>query len=385
MWIEERATNKGTQYIYYERYSDPVTGKNKRVSISLKGNTPRYVKEATRLLQEKISRKLDSIEQDKYITLHQVAYMWLEHTRPTVKLSTHVNHGIYVKKIDKYIPNDLPIIRVTPVMIERLVNGVYYVENLSYHYSKSLLTSIKAIFRYAKRRGLLNNIQDIEDIKLIKKPFSVSDIAKKQNKFLDNYELKEALQQIYKIEPRISLLFEFISLTGLRIGELLALRYCDYNKEKATININGTLQYHCNNSSDFKRGTPKNIYSVRDIKLCKRSIRILERIITENKRNALWFTGYKENGYIFTAKRGNPYNMQYLNKILKRVQVNNKNLTTHIFRHTHISILSELGVPLKAIMQRVGHNDPTTTLSIYTHVTQAMNEDVINKLNARNG
>ncbi len=36
-------------------------------------------------------------------------------------------------------------------------------------------------------------------------------------------------------------------------------------------------------------------------------------------------------------------------------------------------------------MQRVGHNDPATTLSIYTHVTQAMNEDVINKLNARNG
>ena len=77
--------------------------------------------------------------------------------------------------------------------------------------------------------------------------------------------------------------------------------------------------------------------------------------------------------------------MQYINKILKRVSISDKHITTHIFRHTHISILSELGVPLKAIMQRVGHNDPATTLSIYTHVTQAMNEDVINKLNARNG
>ena len=35
-----------------------------------------------------------------------------------------------------------------------------------------------------------------------------------------------------------------------------------------------------------------------------------------------------------------------------------KHLTTHIFRYTHISMLSELGVPLKTIMQRVGHNDP---------------------------
>lgn len=139
------------------------------------------------------------------------------------------------------------------------------------------------------------------------------------------------------------------------------------------------------NSSEIKRGTPKNIYSVRDVKLCNRAVRILEKITIENKRRSLWFNGYHEQGYIFTAKRGNPYDMQYINKILKRVSIGDKHITTHIFRHTHISILSELGVPLKAIMQRVGHNDPATTLSIYTHVTQAMNEDVINKLNARNG
>ena len=58
-------------------------------------------------------------------------------------------------------------------------------------------------------------------------------------------------------------------------------------------------------------------------------------------------------------------------------------LTTHIFRRTHISMLSELGVPLKTIMQRVGHNNPNTTLSSYTHVTKSMYDDVINMLNQR--
>lgn len=385
MWIEERATNTGIKYIYYERYNCPATGKLKRVSISLNGNSPTYKKQASKLLHEKIAQVLDGYEQDKYITLHEVAHLWLDHTRPTVKLATHVNHNTHVKKIFKYIPTDIPIIKVTPIMIEELANKVYYVENRSYHYSKSLMTTVRAIFRYAKRRGLVKDIQDIEDIKIIKKPFSRDEVAKKQNKFLDNMELKEVLRQLNDISPRISLLVEFISLTGLRIGELLALRYCDYDKEKATININGTLQYHCNNSSETKRGTPKNIYSVRDVKLCNRAVCILERITIENKRRSLWFNGYHEQGYIFTAKRGNPYDMQYINKILKRVSIGDKHITTHIFRHTHISILSELGVPLKAIMQRVGHNDPATTLSIYTHVTQAMNEDVINKLNARNG
>ena len=46
-------------------------------------------------------------------------------------------------------------------------------------------------------------------------------------------------------------------------------------------------------------------------------------------------------------------------------------------------MLSELGVSLKTIMQRVGHNDPNTTLSSYTHVTKSMYDDVINKLNQR--
>ena len=178
MWIEERATNTETKYIYYERYNCPMTGKLKRVSISLNGNSPTYKKQASKLLHEKIAQVLDGYEQDKYITLHEVAHLWLDHTRPTVKLATHVNHNTHVKKIFKYISTDIPIIKVTPIMIEELANNVYYVENRSYHYSKSLMTTVRAIFRYAKRRGLVKDIQDIEDIKIIKKPFSRDDVAK---------------------------------------------------------------------------------------------------------------------------------------------------------------------------------------------------------------
>ena len=123
---------------------------------------------------------------------------------------------------------------------------------------------------------------------------------------------------------------------------------------------------------------------MRDVTLDNRCVKILNSIITDNKRQALWFKGYEEQGYIFAAKRGNPYDMQYINKLLKQVRIEGKHLTTHIFRHTHISILAELGIPLKAIMQRVGHNDPATTLSIYTHVTQHMKNDIVEKLNSRN-
>ncbi|WP_210618474.1 tyrosine-type recombinase/integrase [Mammaliicoccus lentus] len=57
-----------------------------------------------------------------------------------------------------------------------------------------------------------------------------------------------------------------------------------------------------------------------------------------------------------------------------------KKITTHTLRHTHISFLTQMGISIKAIMERVGHSDHRTTLEIYTHVTNQMKSDMINKL-----
>lgn len=383
MWVETLTNSKGTRYKYCERYELP-NGDIRKVSITLNSNSTYARKQASIELQNKIKDVIKQLHLDPNITMYEVAQLWLEHTEPTVKIATHINHMLHVKKIFTYIDTSIPLVKVTPIMIENMIHNVYYKEELSYYYAKSILTTVRAIFRHAKRRRIIQDIHEIEDINVKKKPFTHTEIAKKQNKFLDAVELKSVLSQLTKLAPRVALLIEFMSLTGLRIGELLALRYCDYDKEKATININGTLQYFYKNGSDIKRGTPKNIYSVRDVTLDARCVKILNSIITDNKRQLLWFKGYEEQGYIFTAKRGNPYDMQYINKLLKQVHIEGKHLTTHIFRHTHISILAELGIPLKAIMQRVGHNDPATTLSIYTHVTQHMKNDIVEKLNNRN-
>lgn len=382
MWIEERQSKKGTRYKYCERFELP-NGEIRKVSVIFNTNSSHARKQAIIELQRKYEQAVKEIDINKVVTYYDVAMSWLEHTEPTVKRSTHINHTIYVNKIFTYIDKSLPIADLTAVTLEDVLHKVYYVENLSYSYTRATFTTMKAIYKHAKRKKLIPSLIDFEDIEIKKKPFSHSDIAKKQNKFLDAVELKETLMQLSKIDSRISLLFEFVSLTGLRIGELLALRYSDYDKENATININGTIQYDYKNSSEIKRGTPKNIYSVRDVSLSDRAVSILDSIMLENKRRSLWFEGYIDHGYIFTSSRGNPYDIQFLNRRLKGVNIEGKHLTTHIFRHTHISMLAELGVPLKTIMQRVGHNDPNTTLSIYTHVTKSMHDDVINKLNHR--
>ena len=59
---------------------------------------------------------------------------------------------------------------------------------------------------------------------------------------------------------------------------------------------------------------------------------------------------------------------------------NPRDFSSHMFRHSHISLLTELGIPVKAIMSRVGHINEKTTIQIYTHVTKNMELDISEKM-----
>lgn len=79
-----------------------------------------------------------------------------------------------------------------------------------------------------------------------------------------------------------------------------------------------------------------------------------------------------------------------MRRILKYTDIQKK-LTPHAFRYTNISTMTEAGGELPTIMERVGHEDPNTTLNVYTHATNKMkvksiinisihNREILNKL-----
>ncbi|WP_269476053.1 tyrosine-type recombinase/integrase [Enterococcus faecium] len=70
---------------------------------------------------------------------------------------------------------------------------------------------------------------------------------------------------------------------------------------------------------------------------------------------------------------------QSLRAVSKELNIDKK-VSSHMLRHSHISLLTELGIPLKAIMDRVGHEDSKTTLKIYTHTTKNMQNQLVEKL-----
>ncbi|HJF33266.1 MAG TPA: tyrosine-type recombinase/integrase, partial [Sporosarcina psychrophila] len=88
------------------------------------------------------------------------------------------------------------------------------------------------------------------------------------------------------------------------------------------------------------------------------------------------FVFCRDNGYPFAPKNIGVRMARLVGKTSIK-----KNATPHIFRHTHISMLTEAGVELPTIMARVGHEDIETTMKVYTHVTNKMKKDASVKIN----
>ena len=78
-----------------------------------------------------------------------------------------------------------------------------------------------------------------------------------------------------------------------------------------------------------------------------------------------------------------PLNINNANQYLKRAaerQKIDKKVTTHYFRHTHVSVLADMDVPLRVIQKRVGHAKGDITMQIYMHVTKQTQDEFENQI-----
>ena len=376
MWIEERKDkNDNISYAYIERYTCPLTGKKKRVSVVYPNKSRLTQKTAQQYLQDRIDEIIAGYS--TAITLSELLDSYIEYHSNFIKVSTirnlhHARAGLLAS-----IPGETLYQNLTASMVQHAIN-VYY-ETHAYSTTKQLLHLFRSALRYNFRLGVIKDISIIERLELKRKPISMIDIDRAKDKFLEPEELKEVISLLEIANPVVAKLCEFQSLTGLRFGEMVALRDCDYDKDNHRIHVNGTLCVDKGTTSQFSRTTPKNVYSIRYVDLDSRSESILESFMLSNKVRELWKHQKRHNNYIFTTEGGYPFDHHFVNKVLKKLKYH-KHLSTHIFRHTHVSLLAAANVPLKAAMARVGHNDPSTTLGVYTHVTASMNKEAVNAM-----
>lgn len=375
MWMEELPNGK---FKYFERYKDPYTEKLKKVSVTMEKKTPQARNQAAILLQEKINQKLG--EKQHFvsdITFEKLYEEFEENWKHGVKNSTVYASKNVKKEILKQIEGDYLVRNIDRRLLQKVIDQLLQ-DGRSHNYVSKIKFKLNQIMKFAVRMNYIDT-NEMLFVEMPRKVITTDDLRKKNTKYLDQKEFKLFIQNLkeealcdYRITKYIRIA-KVLFLTGMRYGELAALNYKeDIDFSKKTIHIKHTYDFR-----QKERTTPKTVKSDRVITAPQKVLDIIKEQIIENATNGF------DTDFIFINTLGEPITNVRVIAALKRHGQKigiDKNITTHMFRHSHISLLAELGIPLTAIMDRVGHSDSKTTLEIYSHVTQKMVSDISSKL-----
>lgn len=365
MWIEKLSSDK---YKYIERYEDPLTGKLKRVSVIRENKTRQTQKEASYLLNNKIAKKINELENaPKEITFSDLYDEWYKQYKKQVAESTYFSTNNLMKAVKEDIGKNTLVSRIDNRLLDDMFDKYLYDKNLSNKYVAIIKTKINLVFKYAIKKDYIST-NPLDKVELnYKKEFKT---AKIKDKYLEDVEYDSIIRFSMNHNERYGLLFQWLYLTGMRPGEATALMKEDIDLVGKTARINGTLLYRERKIADVvKSDRTKTAAGMRTIDLSNKAIDIYMRLLELNP----------SGDFLFQTSKGTPILITALNSYLKahRNQMDipeEKNLSSHIFRHTHISKLAEIGTPMYVIQDRVGHEDSKITQQIYLHITQGMRE-----------
>jgi len=180
--------------------------------------------------------------------------------------------------------------------------------------------------------------------------------------------------------------FKLLAYSGMRLGELCALKWSDIDFGNHAISITKTYYNKNSNAINYILQTPKTKTSKRVISIDETVLESLEQHKSiQNIYKMEHRDNYHDENFVFINSRRYPGYPRPLNlfedrmkRLLKLANLN-QILTPHSLRHTHTSLLAEAGVGLAEIMDRLGHKDDATTKAVYLHVTKTMKKEASDK------
>jgi integrase len=353
---------------------DPITNKQKQVTKS-GFSTKKEAVSAARKVEAEV--ETGEFLKETKMSFEAFTKEWINAYAQSAKISSVRARSKEMKHFIS-IWGPLPLKKITKQMYQRRII------ELSKKYSKNYLSGIHAcgrmIFNHAVDLELIK-LNPTENIQLPKYQAKVEEIENQDEeiKFLEKEELARFLRCTDSDGLEMdSLIFTTLSYTGLRIGELLALKWTDFDEDKGTLRVTKTLYNPSNNIKEYELLPPKTSGSIRTIRIDEKLVKMLKRhkikqIETKLQKASM----YIDNHFIFARNDGHPQLRKVVETRLKRllrISGIEKNITPHSFRHTHTSLLIEAGVGVKEIQQRLGHTDINTTMNIYAHMTANMEE-----------
>jgi len=386
-----RKRGKTWSYVV-EGPKDPVTGE--RAQIPKSGfRTEKEASLAAKELEIQIAKGLYVKEQK--ISFRSFSDKWLKWYAAGViskkpKISSVRQREYQIESILKFF-DAITIGNITRNQYQDMLISMD--QNMERNTIQGIHGTAKMIFRKAMQDGVIK----IDPTEYAKVPTSDEEINE-----LPKYMEKEQLAQFLKLAKHRGLdndyaVFLVLAYTGMRVGELCALRWGDIDFKEHTISINGTLYNPEDLSTWYEILPPKTKKSRRTIDVDPNVFTELESLkAKQNEFRMRYRKTYHDADFVFGrmdqprhAPQGNHYGYPpkrrtielRMERITQWMSLPNK-LTPHSLRHTHTSLCAEAKIDIEVIMERLGHKNDTVTRLVYLHVTKSMKKEASAKFGA---
>lgn len=354
--------------------------KGKLIRKQFTGKTQQDVKNK---LQEYKKQMLMGVLNEGKLTVSDWFYSWLfDYRKQDLKPKSFQRyHGIYKNYIENTDFGNIKLNDLRTTHLQRhykklLDNGATPTT------IRQINTNLKTCLNEAERQGYIQK----NWCKLVTLPKKENN---KEVKVLTKQEQEKFLEAIKGHE--LELLYIVALGTGLRIGEILGLKWSDIDFKNNELHVNRSLQKAAIYENDkivryeVQETTPKTKNSLRTIPVPQN---IIKKLIAHKKEQneliLLLQEEYDNKNYVFCNKLGKTIEDKRPGRNLKTIltAIGIEPIKFHALRHTYATRLFEAGIPPKTVQHLMGHSDIDTTMNIYTHVMKEQKLEAIEKINS---
>ncbi|SFX82339.1 Site-specific recombinase XerD [Thermoactinomyces sp. DSM 45891] len=304
-------------------------------------------------------------------TLGEYLIEYMEnHSKHEIRASSFQTQMIILKK--RIIPaiGTIKLQKLTPLIIQK-----FYTEILEQGFKATYVKSMHAILKKALKRAFEWGMIEKDIASLIKSPR----IPSPETTIWTRDEMNKFLS-IAK-ERKLYVVYVLAIYTGMRKGEILALKWkdCDLDQREVTINKTLTLVDY-----QLAFDDPKTTRSKRIISLPEFAATCLKRHKAQQNQDKLKMgTGYKENDLVVATNEGNPLYPTSINADFNSIIKNTflPKIRFHDLRHSHATLLLQMGENPKVVSERLGHAHIGTTLGTYSHILPNMQKNLADNFN----
>lgn len=364
---------KNGKFKYSIRYTDPSFVGVRKKSVTIAKDTTHARNLANTKVKQMIQEKLN-IQSIKPITMDKLID----------KLKNNLDkQGLAIKTRNSYFSTldiiskdfkDKLVASVNTTELNVYLNDLLYDRQLSNGTIKIYLLQLKKIFEYAIQFGYIKKDPTLK-IKINYKNERAKKQSRVENWYLTDDELNTVLTYcLHKKREDYYYLFKWLYLTGMRVGEATALLINNVFQDPKTklwyATISGTL-VHVKGKGEVRQEFTKTASSYRTIVLPDEAVEIYKECSKERNKSDYLFRNKFYGSQL--SNLNNPFSVSTISHFLRVFVDKNKwkkQITSHIFRHTHVSKLAEEGYPLSLITDRVGHSSSEITRKIYLHITK---------------